>query len=393
MGNDTKPDTKGVDGITKLVASLDTPNRVTEEVFRTTALGSVTTAIGDSFYGLNHRQQPKAISINKDFYGLTFFTRPRLNLTTENLRYAAPGQSRVLAPLLTERSDSIQRIIRCLLDPDLAKRDGVGGPIASPFVDPQQAFIPILTNNLLSIAGWPDVIAPTFTSAEGVYKESFSMVDGLTQNYGTYDITANFRNIPGDPINLLFFAWITYASLVYQGMMVPYPDMIINNEIDYNTRIYRLVLDSTKTRVQKIAACGASFPWNSQLGASFNYEADRPINNGNDQITINFRCMGALYQDDILVYEFNRTVGMFNPSMAEQQFSRRQIDRDNWEWTNPYNTKVPLEALMIFNNRGYPRIDPITYNLDWWVSNQDFQQLWPVYERNKDDDALVATRR
>ena len=139
-----------------------------DKILQSSPIGQISSAIGDSFYGLNHRQQPGAISINKDYFGLTFFTRPRLNLTTPNLRTI-----RQLTPLLTNEPASIQRIIRCLLDPELAKSG-----IVSPFVDAQQAFIPILTNNLLSINGWPDVIAPTHTSQEGVYKEAFSLVDG-----------------------------------------------------------------------------------------------------------------------------------------------------------------------------------------------------------------------
>ena len=363
MASDNKP---SLDDIVKLDSSLRTPDRVTQEVFQASPVGSLTTAIGDTFYGINHRQTPGAISINKDYYGLTFFTRPRLNLTADNIR-----TQRLLTPLLTTERASIQRIIRCLLDPELyrSRADAANG--VSPFVDPQQAFIPVLTNHLLSISGWPDVVAPTFTSAEGVYKEQISLIDGLTQNYSTYDITANFRNIPGDPISLLFYVWITYASMVYQGVMVPYPDMIINNEIDYNTRIYRLVLDSTKTRVQKIAATGAAFPLNTPLGAAFNYEADRPVNNSNDQITINFRCMGAIYQDDILIYEFNRTNELFNDTMSDGKRER-------------HYTKVPMQALGVFNNRGYPRINPDTYELEWWVDNDTYNNLLPMYNRLKE---------
>lgn len=331
--------------------------------------GSVSTAMGNNFYGLNHRQQPPAISINKDFYGLTFFTRPQLNFSTGNLRVA-----RLLTPLLTTEPSSIQRIIRCLLDHRLEATQQIN----SPFVDPQQAFIPILTNSLLSISGWPDVVAPFSTSPQGVYKEEYSQIDGLTVNYSAYDITANFRNLPGDPVTALMFAWIHYASLVYEGVMVPYPDMIINNEVDYNTRIYRLVLDSTKTRVQKIAACGAAFPTNAPLGSAFDFEHDRPINASRDQITVHFQCMGAIYQDDILVDQFNKTVALFNDGMAARQFTSTPTigadGRTSKVWANRYHKKVPMDALAIFNNRGYPRIDPETYELQWWVTNEDYQE-------------------
>ena len=328
-----------------------------------TPIGSIDTAIGDNIYGINHRQTPGAIQINKDYYGLTFFTRPDLNLTSDNIR-----AFRQLAPLLTHDANSIQRIIRCLLDHRLASEY-----IYSPLMDDQQAFIPLLTNNLLSMNGWPDVVAPTMTSQEGVYKEAFSMVDGITINYSTYDIQANFRNIPGDPITALFLVWIHYASSVYQGTMVPYPDNLIQNRIDYNTRIYRLVLDSTKRFVRKIAACGAAFPISSPIGNAFNFTSDRPIDNSNDQISIPFRCMGAIYQDDILIDEFNKTVALFNSSMEEKNFS---IDRNNpsAEYSSGHYVQIPIDALGIFNNRGYPRINPNTYELGWWISSDDYNE-------------------
>lgn len=335
---------------------LGTASDAINNVLKTTQIGPTNTAIGDSFFGINHRQTPPAIQSNKDFFGLTFFTRPRLNFTSENIR-----SIRLLTPLLTTESSSIQRIIRCLLDPMLAKRD-LG--ITSPFVDAQQAFIPVLTNNLLSMSGWPDVIAPTFTSQPGIYQEAFSFVDGVTSNYTTYDITANFRNIPGDPITLLFLMWVHYAALVYEGRLVPYPDMLIQNEIDYNTRIYRLVLDSSKTRVTKIAACGAAYPMSSPIGAAFNFENDKPINSSNDQISIPFRCMGAIYQDDILIDEFNRTTIEFNSTLKDG--TREGM-----------YTKIPINALSIFNNSGYPRINPDTYELEWWIENELFQSRLP----------------
>lgn len=333
---------------------LGTASESIDRVSQTTSVGSLLSAIGDSIYGINHRQTPNSIQINKDLFGLTFFTRPRLNLTTENIRAI-----RQFTPLLTNETASLQRIIRCLLCPDLAKKG-----VSSPLVDSQQAFIPILSNHLLSMSGWPDLVAPTMTSHEGGFKEAFSMVDGVTEILSTYDISANFRNIPGDPITTMFAIWCHYASLVYRGEIVPFPDELINNRIDYNTRIYRLVLDYSKTKVQKIAACGAAFPISAPTGAAFNFEADRPINSSNDQISVPFRCMGAIYNDPILIAEFNQTVCMFNDGMKDSGRAG-------------YYKKVPLEALGIFNHRGYPRINPDTYELEWWVDKGEYTARIP----------------
>lgn len=328
---------------------------IVDQILQATPVGPLGTAIGDSFYGINHRQTPNAIQINKDYFGYTFFTRPLLNMTSDNLRIV-----RKMAPLLTTEPASVQRIIRCTLDPLLAETG-----ISSPFVDNQQAFIPILSNHLLSMSGWPDVNLPTFTSPEGVYKEAFSFVDGNADNYGTYDITANFRNIPGNPIMLLFYIWGLYSAYVATGVMVPYPEFVVQNEIDYNTRIYRLVMDSSKTYVKGVAACGAAFVTSIPKGAQYNFEADRPINSAMfDQISIPMRMIGAMYDDDILIYEFNMTVCMFNNGMMDG--TREQ-----------HYKEIPAQALSLFNNRGYPRINPNTYKLEWWVPLDEYNYRLP----------------
>ncbi len=330
-------------------------NLIREQVNRVYAqgpVGSIESAMYNTLFGINHRQQPNSIPINKDYYGLTFFTRPHMNMTSANLR-----QSRLFTDLLNVDGNTMGRAIRAMLDTDadLYKH-------GSKLVDDYQAFIPLLTNQLVTMSGWPDIVAPTFTSRPGAYKEAFSLVDGVTNNYETYDITANFRNIQGDPITMLLYYWSHYSSLVFQGILVPYPQFIIENRIDYQTRIYRLVLDQSKRFVQKISACGAAFPIGAPIGAAMNFESTDVINRSNEQITIQFRCMGAMYQDPILIDEFNRTVQMHYSGMTDQ-FRETNL------------TKLDPDELGLFNNIGYPRIDFDTRELQWWVNNEDYLEM------------------
>jgi hypothetical protein len=334
-----------------------TPSQIVEQIQLLSQISPSNTAIGSSFYGINHRQIPTAIQINRDYYGLAFFTRPYMNMSNDNLQ-----THRLFTPLLSTVDTSLQRAIRCLLDYTQPAQG-----ITSPFIDPQQAFIAPLTNHLLSLNGWPDISMQTFTSHDGLYKEVYGFVDGnVAEDFQQFSLTASFRNIPGDPITAFFFYWCRYMAAVFEGSLVPYPHMIFNNEIDYNTRIYRLVLDSSKTIVQKIAATGASFPLGSPTGAAFNFDSNSgPLNSSNDQITINFQCFGATYLDDILIDEFNRTVQYFNNGMMDANRAGLY-------------TQVPMSALTIFNNTGYPRIDPNTYELQWWVDNQQYAYYLPT---------------
>lgn len=328
-----------------------------EQVFRISPSGHYSTAISDNFRGFNHRQAPSLIPINKEQYGMTFFTRPRCNLTSENLRML-----RKMAPLLTNKEDSLLRIIRCWLDPVSHKK----GVIHSPYVDDCMPFIPLLSNLLISLPGWPDQSAMYSTSQEGIRKEQYMLVDGTEEILRETPLTANFRNVSGDPLTPLFSYWLTYARAVYFGEMNPYPEAILRNEVDYDTRIYRLILDDKKQNILRIAATGFGFPVSNPIGAIFNFEADQGegmYNQSLQQVSVQFSNSGIQYNDDILMFEFNQcSEQWFNPDLAD---GKRQSSF----------VKVPFDELQIFNFRGYPRINLSTYELEWWVRKDEYQQM------------------
>lgn len=334
-------------------------------VSRYSGHGALSQAAANALMGINHRGVGNPIPNNTDNHGLTFFTRPRMNLSYDNL-----AMDRKLTPLLTDDKRSYQRAIRCMLDP-VGHHDVITGAnggqrtireVKSDLIDPRSAFLPILSNNLLSLSGWPDPVVQFYDSKPGPHREVWSMVDDAINHYGAFDLQASFRNIAGDPITLLFSAWIRYASLVYQGILMPYPDSVLENEIDYNTRIYRLVLDPSRQYVQKIGACGAAFPVTSSLGRAFDFASDTPfVADSATQISIPFRCNGAEYNDPILIKEFNDVVFMFNSDMGEARKSKM--------------VQLKKNELNIFNYYGYPYIHPRSFELQWWVYKEDYDQI------------------
>ena len=317
------------------------------------SVGSIEKALSNNLYGINHTQVEGILPENRDTYGFTFFTRPQLNFTSSNLR-----NSREFYNLLSTKPASIQRYVRCVLDPRLARR--TSDPITSPLVDEKMAFITVLTNNLNSISGWPDIVAPSFNSASGVRKEQWSIVDGVTQIYDAFDIDATFRNIKNEPIIMLMQNWLAYMSAVYEGTLSPYLDYITTNRIDYNTRIYRLVLDESKRYVKKIAATGASFPVNVPTGKFFDFNKASKYNDQTKEINIRFKCNGAMYNDPIIVREFNQVSGVFNAEVAKLISGKK------------HNLiQIPYRLNDLFNNRGYPVIDTDTYELKWYIDKSD----------------------
>lgn len=329
------------------------PRDEINSIARQSGFSDVFGSITDVFKGIDHRNAGSNYRKNDDHHGLTLFTRPRMNLTYNNVL-----ADRQLHPLLSRNPLHMYNTLRLMLSPTLVEHEN----LTSPVFDHKMAFIPLLSNTLLNVSGFPDVTLNTYTSPEGIRKETWSMGDDVAEINSAYDITATFANIQGDPITALFHTWIRYIGNVYSGDMVAFPEHIIENEIDYQTRIWRIILDSSKRYVRKIGCANAAYPMASPLGNSFNVDTSQAYVSDNDQISIPFRCMGAEYNDPILYDEFNLTVQYFNPAMRDHNRNDAMI-------------KLGRSEAINFNYRGYPRIDRNTLELEWWVTPEVYLEI------------------
>ena len=355
-------------------------------------IGNLKRAGSNNMYGLNHRGLKPAIQQNKDHYGLTFFTRPQLNLSSFNIR-----RNRRFFSLLTTNPNSVHRYVRMMLDPRLG-HDYLNGwrqvvknekvlanankkmsSMTCPLVDSHMGFIPILTNNLISLSGWPDLALNSYTSDQGLKGQQWIMVDSAYEFLEAYNLTATFRNTRDEPIILLFQTWERYMSQVFEGMMSPYMDMIVNNEMDYNTRIYRLVLDESKTFVKKISACGAAFPVNVPTGKFFDYSDEELYNRSTKEIDITFQCVGAEYNDPITIQEFNQVSAIFHSGVRRYTEDMYLAEKkgESTDILAGGMMEIPRGLLSVLNNRGYPVIDPSTMRLKWLIdtSSKDLAKI------------------
>lgn len=319
---------------------------------RSSGMSSITAANSANLYGINHRSIPQATSRNVDHQGYTFFTRPDLRLSYDNLT-----QDRNLALMLNDEVESIWRWVRATLSP----RESIPH-YPSTFVDKRNPFIPILTNNLESISGWPEVSVDPWSSDAGAYNEQTSQADGFADDYSVGQLTATFRNQIQDPINRLFHVWTRYSMLVHEGVVDPYMFNIVLNVIDYNTRIYRIVTDPSKQYIQHISACGAAFPLNSNLASKFDYSKEQPYNDENDKISIQFQIIGKMYDDPILFKEFNDLIIGYNPLMDDRTRAK-------------HYKRILGTHLKSFNCLGLPHINLDNGRLDWYVTNQEYNYI------------------
>lgn len=351
-------------------------------------VGSIAKAIGNNLYGINHKQMGNAVPRSKDMYGFTFFTRPQLNLTKMNL-----SNYRGFYSMMTDNDMSYQKYTRLMLDPRIVSSKEQGA--SSPFVDPLNPFIPLLTNNVTSVSGWPDISAPTYTTETGLYGQESGFVDGVTNHYESFDLDVSFKNFKGNPLIYFFHVWVKYETLVFEGVLNPYLDMITENEIDYNTRIYRLILDQNKKYVTYIGSTGASFPLNVPTGSIFDFSTDTPYNTKNEEISIRFRSFGFIAFEDILKLKFNQTVALFNPNMRailksdfnnlNQEAVARESETILHKVHGSSYVKVPHSVAMggdmydvglagiSLNHRCYPYINLVTNELELWTDSNRFK--------------------
>lgn len=328
-----------------------------------TSAGSLDRALLNNLQGINFLRSPSALPMTKDMPPLLFFVRPQLNMQRDNIRNV-----RQLSMLLSSVPRSMQTYIRCMLDPRLAEgvrfANGSIPPVYCPIIDNKQAFIPFFTNNVTSMSPWPSITVPTFTSKPGLYNESYFQADGRVLNSETWDLNMNIRNVHGDPSLLLLYVWELYQSLVFEGKLVPYLDFITENEIDYCTRVYAIVLRPDGKTISKIAATHASIPVGLSIGESFGVSGDRVYSDANRDLSVTFKSAGVDYFDPILIKEFNACVSIFNPAMEDG--NREQL-----------MVKIPWRLAETFNNRPgvYPRIEPRTKTLDWYAPVELFNSI------------------
>ena len=353
-----------------------------DDIVRDAGYGSMSSVNYLTLRGFNfHRHGQPMVQTSRNNMGYTFFTRPILNLTYDNLRNVSQ-----LVQLTTAPEKSMQRLVRATLDPwshkgrygrvqKLSEQDKIAdlNSIRTPFVDEYNPFIPILSNTLISLTGWKDVAINSHVSKAGVNGEQWAMADGYHDVTGAFEMSSSFRNIAGDPISLLFSVWLKYMiACRHEYLMNPYPCFVEEREWDYNTRIYRFIMDPTKTYIQKYAATIA-FPLSFPTGNTFNYSFDENYQRADAEISISWQCIGCEYNVPRLIYDFNTLVGEYCPGLVIQyeQCTPESLvvkHMDLWQKLKPEEKNRGLYFAI-------PLINFITNELEWWIRRSDWEQF------------------
>jgi hypothetical protein len=293
-----------------------------------------------------------AVQINAEMVGLTFFTKPRLNLSTQSVR-----QDPTLAMLDTLDPLSWMFSLRTNLDTQFARRSDIASIASlSPWINDESPFNVPLSNMLVGISGWPDFNVEYETTQSGYYSEDMTMVRGSDWGRRTYDLSCTFRDIQGGYLMAYFYYWLIAMTLQMDGTIVAYGEDRDANRLNYTVSIYRLVLDPSMTTITKWAKATGCFPVSVPIGDVFNFGPGDSFIHTSQQFTIPFKTNNIRYMDPRHLAQFN--------TLVKRYAGDNVADGDN-------RIKTPVNAASNFT--GVPWIDLIngTNELMWLARSEE----------------------
>ena len=257
------------------------------------------TTFQDALYGFDNIKNTMYMP-EMEGHGFTFITRPKLNMSPSSLR-----GDRILSMLDTMDVDTVGFAIRALLDTRLTSMYSISTSKSSLLND-KNPFIPILTNRLLSLNGWPDPTIDIETTEGGFFSESITYPKGHDQLSRNYDISASFSDIQGSLVFNLFMMWVRWIHLATRGHVTAYMEDIESRRMCFTSSIYRFVMDPSNRYITKWAKATGCFPRSVPAGAYFNYDSNASNVDVAMNLSIPFTVSGKIeYMDPIIMKEFN----------------------------------------------------------------------------------------
>lgn len=347
-----------------------------ESTFRGTGAGSFYGQFQAVLRGID-RFGYNVLPANAEFKGLTFITRPKLNLTTTSLR-----QNRILMSLATDKPDTLPFTIRCLLDTRYASRKDIIPRTENdnaPFLNNKSPFITPLTNCLVNISGWPDPVIDTETTEGGFHSENLTFAKGSDRLAGSYDFSLVFRDIQGGVILALIYIWTTFIDLVTKGNVVPYSEDIDLRRLCYTCSIYRFVLDPSKRYITKWAKATGCFPKSIPLGPAFNVNEGEIYISSTATYSVPFAVNKVEYMDPMIFRDFNRLVERFNSDINTDSMVDIPIDAEYNYKGIPYVDTVDGLNELKFRGRTSDLVDPM---------DRVMQEITDRLKRKSEDEEL-----
>lgn len=307
--------------------------KLLDESFRLSGHGGMANTM-QLFLSRLDRHGTALVPLNSMNKGFTFITRPRLNLTTANLR-----QNPVLNTLHSSDPRSVSFMIRALLD----SRMSTGSPLvfdgpdegavsmnsntevmafannalSSPLFDVFNPFLVPVCNGLKGISGFPDFNLEVETTEGDFHNGDFSFVKGGDMNNRTSELSLEFRDTQGSIILSIFYYWCYYMALQAKGVVMAYPDDIYLQRLNYTVSIYRFVTDPSRKQILWWAKATGCFPKSAPVGALFNVSQDEVTISSAANFSIPFAANDVKINDPGIILDFNELMRRYCPNIED----------------------------------------------------------------------------
>lgn len=301
---------------------------------------------------------------DNSMYQMIFFSRPKMHLDYFNMLL-----DRKMASLLTD-VDGIETYIRLMLDPMLhsvsyVKRNGNTEKtyLKSGLINRHNPFIPILSNNLMSLSPPPDLAMNMWNMKPGMREETWGYVDSPPTIYKNFQLNAQFNPESSGALKRMLDTWVRYPALNRLDYMLPRQNELVGGRVDYNTAIYIFNLAPNKRKIMSWGRTIAN-PIVFPTGGQFAYNHEKTIQA--TPIDTVFNCYGFEYNDPIILKEFNDLCGVFNPELRKKEI--KGIYRGNMVELDDSMLEACAEISV-------PYIDLNYFTLEWLANKNDLEKL------------------
>jgi len=312
----------------------------------------------------------RTVTPNNEHAGLTFITRPKLNLTAGNIR-----QNRLMSMLDSGDPLSIQFMIRMLLDTKLSQTPTFLPLVdRSPLLDAYSPFLTPLMNCIESVSGFPSANIETYTTEGGFFSEDLTYAAGSDRNRKSFDLQLSFVDMQGGVCAALLQMWMEYICAVSVGEMIAYAEDINAQRINYTVSLYRFLLDPSKRFITRWCKCTGGFPISRPSGAVFDINSSELFVEAAKKfsVTFKFNHMGV-ENDPVILKEFNMLMQRSCPTIVSSERYSARERLTNVPFTNymglPYIYETEYGPELVWMADPTENVDTLTADLNK-ISNE-----------------------
>lgn len=298
---------------------------------------------------------PAMMPLSDNTIGLSLVTRPQLDLSDENIT-----RSEKLVSLYGAGQNSIGAYVRGLLDERWAStHSGIILDNLNPFITP-------LTEFLKTSTGFNDLQISIDTTEPGLRGQVYQRVTSKLEFNEAYTMQQTYYNPKPSVLQAVFQYWEDYISEVTSGdrQVGPRAWYLMGNRIDYDCRIYHLIMNKDSYFLEHIFATVQSIPISYPAGAISTIDNSQTSlrGEGQDDFSIQFASVAQRQDEWGLIQAFNEHSFLYNPNIRPEVRSQ-------------YYRELAPSEYVAYNYGAYPLLLPRSIDvtgrmgikLTWWV--------------------------